>query len=215
MEEKIKKVVENSFRILTELNRYGFSKETKLIIPDYQNNQNEDSGSEKTKRISEQELRFVFVEQLNKALPEGFYYSIETPTERPYKFSEGGQNSKPIEREKGKSGNFDLTIQNEKKQVLAIVEFKSKSATPHSYAKDLCKLWNPAEGLGKDTLRYFINVFETMDKQTKNRFVQKIKKNDYFKKQENDVDVIIVGKSLTENQTDYEVFAKDKDLITV
>ena len=213
MEEIIKNAIENSFRILTELNKKGCSEETKLIIPDYQNNQNEDSGIEKQKRISEQELRFVFVEQLNKTLPKGCYYSIETPTDRHYKFSESGQNMKPIERNKGQSGNFDLTIKNENKQNIAIIEFKSKSATPHSYAKDLCKLWNPEEGLGEDTLRYFINVFETMEERTKNRFVQKIKNNGYFEKQKGDADVFIVGKSLTENQKEYEVFAKDKDIV--
>lgn len=213
MEETIKKVIEKSFEILKELKKTGFSKETKLIIPVYQNNKRKDFNSDNQNRVrvSEQELRFVFIEQLNKFLPEGYFYSIETPTKCPYKFSENHKNCKLV-RNEGKSGNFDLTIQNEKKQIVAIIEFKSKSTSPHSYAKDLCKLWNKEEGLGDGTLRYFINVFETMEKQTRNRFVQKINNNEYFKKQKEDVDVIVVCKSLTEHQEDFECFVKDSEL---
>ncbi|MBQ8957529.1 MAG: hypothetical protein IJ057_03345 [Bacteroidales bacterium] len=46
-----------------------------------------------TTRISEQELRCVFVEQLNKKIAEGWdvYYSFETPTQDAYSgFSNGG-----------------------------------------------------------------------------------------------------------------------------
>lgn len=211
MEETIKNAIEKSFEILKELKKKGFSKETKLIIPVYQNNKRKNSESEDEIRISEQELRFIFIEQLNKFLPEGFYYSIETPTKCPYKFSENGKVCEPV-RNEGQSGNFDLTIQNEKKQIVAIVEFKSKSASPHSYAKDLCKLWNREEGLGNGTLRYFINVFETMERKTRNRFVQKINNNNWFKKQKEDVDVFIVCKSLTEHQEEFEFFDKDSKL---
>lgn len=211
MEEKIKNAIEKSFEILKELKKKGFSKETKLIIPIYQNNKRKNSESEDEIRVSEQELRFIFIEQLNKLLPEGFYYSIETPTKCPYKFSENRRNCEPV-RNVGQSGNFDLTIQDEKKQIVAIVEFKSKSASPHSYAKDLCKLWNREEGLGNGTLRYFINVFETMERTTRNRFVQKINNNNWFKKQKEDVDVFVVCKSLTEHQEEFEFFDKDSKL---
>lgn len=214
IEKIIEGAIENSFKILTELKKTGVSKETKLIIPDYQNSQRKASDSDEKIRVSEQELRFIFIEQLNNTLPEGFHYSIETPTKCPYKFSDKGKDCEPV-RNEGQSGNFDLTIQNEKKQVVAIVEFKSKSAAPHSYAKDLCKLWNSDEGLGHDTLRYFINVFETMTKRTRNRFVQKINKNDWFRKRAGDVDVTIVCKSLTDNQEEFEFYGKDKDLKTI
>lgn len=211
IENSIKNAIEKSFEILTELKKNGFSKETKLIIPIYQNNKRKNSDSDDKIRISEQELRFIFIEQLNKIMAPGFYYSIETPTKSRYKFSDKGKDCEPV-RNEGQSGNFDLTIQDEKKQTIAIVEFKSKSASPHAYAKDLCKLWNQAEGLGADTIRYFINVFENMDKTTLNRFVQKITNNNWIKKQKGDVDAIIVCKSLTENQEDYEFFGKDSEL---
>ncbi len=216
IDDIIKETIKSSFEILKELIKNGFSEKTKLIIPNYQNNKRKNSNSDDEIRVSEQELRFIFVEQLNKTLPEGFYYSIETPTNKKYKFSEKGKNCKPV-RNVGKSGNFDLTIQaiqDEEKQIVAIVEFKSKSASPHSYAKDLCKLWNKEEGLGSDPLRYFINVFDTMEKQTQDKFVQKITNNDWFKKQPGDIDVWVVCKSLTEGQTESEFEGWDSDLKT-
>ena len=210
IDDIIKETIKSSFEILKELIKNGFSEKTKLIIPNYQNNKSEDE-TEAT-RISEQELRFVFIEQLLKCLPEGFFYSIETPTDRPYRFSEKGVgNISPI-RDEGQSANFDLTIQSKNKQLVAIIEFKAKSSSPHAYAKDFCKLWNPNEGLGKNTYRYFINVFETMKKQTQDKFVQKITNNDWFKKQKGDIDVWVVCKSLTEGQTGFEFEGWDSDL---
>jgi len=160
-------------------------------------------------------LRFVFIEELLKCLPEGYFYSIETPTDRPYRFSEKGKgNISPI-REEGQSGNFDLTIQNKDKQFVAIIEFKAKSSSPHAYAKDFCKLWNPNEEQGENTYRYFINVFESMTKRTRNSFVDKITSpnNEHsFKKQPGDIDVWVVCKSLTEGQTYFEFEGWDSDL---
>jgi len=209
----IKETIKSSFEILKELNKTGISKKTKLIIPSYQNNQSED-GEEAT-RVSEQELRFVFIEQLLKCLPDGFFYSIETPTDRSYRFSEKGIGNVSPVREEGQSGNFDLTILNKERQLVAIIEFKAKSSSPHAYAKDFCKLWNPNEGQGKNTCRYFINVFESMTRRTRNSFVDKItsSNNEHsFKKQPGDIDVWVVCKSLTEGQTCFEFEGWDTDL---
>ena len=55
-------------------------------------------------RVSEQELRFVFVEQLNKEISEGWdvYYSVETPTQDTYSgFSKG---ESPKQDDDGRSG---------------------------------------------------------------------------------------------------------------
>ena len=212
IDDIIKETTNSSFEILKELKNNGSSTKTKLIIPNYQNNQSEDDNGDK-ERVSEQELRFVFVEQLLKRLPDGYYYSIETPTDRHYKFSENGINITPV-REEGQSGNFDLTI-NKDKQRVAIIEFKAKSSSPHAYAKDFCKLWYSKEGKGKNTYRYFINVFESMNKRTMNSFVDKItnpNNKHSFKKQQGDIDVWVVCKSLTEGQTDFEFEGWDSDL---
>ena len=215
IKEVINEVINESFRILSELKKTGFSNETKLIIPNRKDckNSTDDPDSKDAIRVSEQELRFVFVEQLNKKLSSGYYYSIETPTDDKYKFSENGKECKPV-RGIGQSGNFDLTIQNANKEKIAIIEFKSKSATHHSYAKDLCKLWNKDEGKEDKTLRYFINVFETMDGKTRGKVIEKITNNEYFQKQADDISVTIVCKSLTEGQKEFELFKEDDELKT-
>ena len=213
IDDIVKKTIMSSFEILKELNKTGFSEKTKLIIPNYQNNRSE--KNEESTRVSEQELRFVFVEQLLKFLPDNFFYSIETPTDRPYRFSEKETGNISPVREEGQSGNFDLTILNKDKQLVAIVEFKAKSSSPHAYAKDFCKLWYSKEGKGKNTYRYFINVFESMNKRTMNSFVDKItnpNNKHSFKKQQGDIDVWVVCKSLTEGQTDFEFEGWDSDL---
>ena len=207
IDDIIKEAIKSSFEILKELKNKGSSKKTRLIIPQ--------SGDHKLCRVSEQELRFVFIEQIAPDLEKnGLYYSIETPTEKHYRFSSKTDKHLPPERDKGRCANFDLTI-SDGNSLLAIVEFKSKSAESHSYAKDLCKLWNPGEGekQDKNIIRYFISVFETMDEDTKESFVGKIKSNGYIQKKEGDKDVFIVGKSLTEGQEDYEIECiKDSEL---
>lgn len=210
-EELIKKTIENTFTILKELKKHGISDKTKMIIPYYNNNNSKEKNLNSKLRVSEQELRFIFVEQLHKFLPIGYTYSVETPTKCKYKFTENRKDCIP-ERHKGLSGNFDLTIQDENNQITAIVEFKSKSVKSHSYAKDLCKLWNKDEGNGECTQRYFINVFESMNKQTLNTLKGKITNNDYIKKQKNDIDIIIVCKSLNVDDKEYEYYGTDNQL---
>ena len=81
---KLENVIIKSFTILRN-NDSG----SRLKFPTYRNGQ---------RRVSEQELRFVFVEQLQDLLKEyDFFYSIETPTNGKYKFSENGKygNSTP------------------------------------------------------------------------------------------------------------------------
>ena len=117
-------------------------------------------------RISEQELRFIFVETFNEYCDEkelDWFYSVETPTKDKYKFTEKGDNLDKPKREEGQSANFDLTISNDKGELLALIEFKAKNTKPFSYAKDLCKLWNPKEGT-PNVLRYFVNVLDKADK---------------------------------------------------
>ena len=69
-------------------------------------------------RISEQELRFIFVEQFNKYCNENnswnAYYSVETPTEEKYIFSKKGDENCPHkvdgEVNGGQSAMIDLSI---------------------------------------------------------------------------------------------------------
>ena len=76
---------------------------TRLVFPSYAN--------EKT-RISEQELRFAFVEAFNAYCDENkinLFYSIETPTRKRYYFS-GSDPKNVSQNERGRSAEFDLVI---------------------------------------------------------------------------------------------------------
>jgi hypothetical protein len=90
--EEVKKhvqdILKETFKILKE--KYKAQKNTesnidegsRIIFPTNYTDKN-------SLRISEQELRFVFVEQLNKILAKNnWYYSVETPTKWYYKFGD-------------------------------------------------------------------------------------------------------------------------------
>ena len=142
--------------------------ESRLVFPCYNNKKREI-------RMSEQELRFVFVETFNEYCDGklNWFYSVETPTEDKYKFTENGKNLDKPKRGEGQSANFDLTISNDKGELLALIEFKAKNTKPFSYAKDFCKLWNPKEG-NSNVLRYFINVLDKADKNTSDNIQAKL-----------------------------------------
>lgn len=80
--ECIEGIIRNTFEAIQDAYNYQTEKAPKLDSPNRQRlsrivfPQKRDD----TTRISEQELRFVFVEQLNKKIDEGWdvYYSVET-----------------------------------------------------------------------------------------------------------------------------------------
>ncbi len=117
---------------------------------------------DKSTRISEQELRFIFVEQLNREINEGWnvYYSVETPTSEPYCFT----------GKKKESGCIDLVIHNAKFQRIAVIEFKAHNRG--SAEKDFIKLSNPKED-GK--YRYFISLLKNVSGSTPGNIHKKIK----------------------------------------
>lgn len=137
---------------------------SRIVFPTYSD------GS--TTRISEQELRFIFVEQFNKYVVENqekidddLYYSVETPTMEKYIFSK--QKGGPIKDKNGVSARTDLTIlkktNNNNYEREALIEFKALNPERHSYLKDICKLEN--EGC---ELKYFIQIIEKYDDDTIN-----------------------------------------------
>ena len=162
IESIVEAVIENTFNVVKSA--YDFQKEsshassrsaqevgTRIIFPKYRD------GS---CRISEQELRFVFVEQLNKYLDEkgisGIYYSVETPTEHSYSMKE-----KSVDEENGRSGNTDLTIHNDKFKRVCIIEFKILNPDKDDYAKDILKLKNE-----DCPLKYFIQIVKNANDKT-------------------------------------------------
>ena len=130
----------------------------------------EDVGSD---RISEQELRFIFIEQFNKTddvKQNELFYSIETPTERYYYFSGQQPRCIPekdhkdkinsnIKKEAGRAANIDLVIfQKKGKKInrVALIEFKAHDPKEKDYKKDICKLIHE----NSDCIKYFIQVID-------------------------------------------------------
>ena len=184
-QEKLEKVIEKTFSILREN-----QPESRIKFPKYSNSQ---------RRVSEQELRFVFVEQVQDLLKEyDYFYSVETPTNSKYVFSENKKFVKPYvatEPGAGRSASFDLSIVDKDGNTIAIIEFKAKSSDPHEYAKDLCKLWNREE---KSHYKYFLNLFEKIEPYTKERFMKKMdpKTNRWLNEKESNENVIVIAQSL-------------------
>lgn len=121
------------------------------------------SDNNKKPRLSEQELRFIFVEEFCKndgVNKFNLHYSVETPTNDQYMFS--GKSKR--------AGNFDMTI-HQNDDLVAIIEFKANN---RKIETDLKKLTNPEEG---DVLRYFINILKASDQRTIDNLNGKYNKN--------------------------------------
>lgn len=115
--------------------------EEKLIFP----NKIESSGVKNVKRISEQELRQIFIEEFKK-LDNELHYSIETPTVHKYSFGKSFADIKVSNI--GQSGLIDMSIfekdtSNYKR--IYNIEFKHANCELKSIAKDIFKLIHEKE----------------------------------------------------------------------
>lgn len=115
-----------------EIDGYNFSEQ--LIFP------NKTQAKGNIKRISEQELRLLFIEEFKKSNLD-LFYSIETPTEKKYKF---GKSYKDIKCDKiGQSALIDMCVfkcENKRYQRLLNIEFKHKNTAIKNITKDIVKL---------------------------------------------------------------------------
>lgn len=156
-------------RTLSKLNSLyhrdgGRLETTRLIFPRYW--VTEEGKRVKGKvRVSEQELRFMFVEELNKYCNENpdweVFYSVETPTSNSYRLTgEGFQ-----------SGCIDLCIHANDLKRIALIEFKALNPSEHDHAKDAFKLRHEIEG----ELRYFIEIVKSHNSNTEKNIVKKLK----------------------------------------
>ena len=154
----IENIIKNTFETIDKVYCNNREDETgtpcnssNLIFPKYTSDGN---------RVSEQELRCIFIEEFNKS-SNGYFYSIETPTQMRYSFSRESRNvipqSYPKEKGKGRSGCIDLAIFNKDKKRCAIIEFKKAPCDSHEYAKDFLKLFSEP---GDEILRFFICISE-------------------------------------------------------
>lgn len=171
LKEKNKKIIEEiikkAFKRVKQAYDYSSSKKEEedsiLIFPKYRKKEND----EKEKiRVSEQELRFGFVEEFIKDVEENhrkWHYAVEVPTEDLYIFKD---KSNPTLAEDGQSAMFDLVIYNDGLDPIALLEFKAKNPDKSKYEKDFIKLENLKEG-NHEVLRYFLEIVENSDNGTK------------------------------------------------
>ena len=151
MEEKdiveiCRKVLERLFTLNYE--RIGGSSDQRLIFP------NKFPSAEKAKnitdkdliknytRISEQELRFLFVEEfLTNEKCNKYFYSVETPTEFKYTL---GDSFEKIKCGEGRSASTDMSIftrgKDKKYNRFFNIEFKNQNSSRFSIGKDILKL---------------------------------------------------------------------------
>ena len=111
--------------------------ESQLIFPQYEHKK------EKKERISEQESRILFCNEIENYHKE-IYYSIETPTDDKYSFGDTLEKIKVDP--KGQSALFDMSLfeideTNNFKQMINI-ELKSHNVNITHIAKDFLKLLN-------------------------------------------------------------------------
>ena len=155
-------------RTLSKLNSLyhrdgGGLETTRLIFPHYWVTE-EGKRVEGEVRVSEQELRFMFVEELNKYCDENpewkVFYSVETPTSNSYRLTgEGFQ-----------SGCIDLCIHGKDFKRIALIEFKALNPSEHDHAKDAFKLKREIQG----ELRYFIEIVKSHNSKTDESIVDKL-----------------------------------------
>lgn len=178
-QKHIDNVIKNTFEIIQDVYNHQKEKEGRLDESSKRSRIIFPNSCKEETRISEQELRFIFVEQLNKEIADegnawDVYYSVETPTkgdkycfpqkEKPY-YNKGG---------KGDSANFDLVIFDNELQRIALIEFKANNRGNHE--KDILKL-NQSEEFSKNTLtlRYFIEIVKNADSGTYKSLNKKMK----------------------------------------
>lgn len=143
---------------------------SRLVFPCY-------AGNGHATRISEQELRFAFVETFIDYCDSqnlNLYYSVETPT-KSQKYVGFASKKPDIAKngEKGRSAEFDLVIYNEDINRVCLIEFKANNAGESDHKKDFLKLNNEDEG-GGDVLRYFIELLPSYS-ETKNGTIHSLK----------------------------------------
>ena len=175
----IEQIIENTFEVLKEVhskqkegyNQYPSGNKSRIIFPQYSK-----EYCNRETRLSEQELRFIFVEQFNKYCDNklSWFYSVETPTEHKYIFSERGvKNSNPNmtdNKGEGQSAMVDFAIHDETLKRIALIEFKALNPHKLSFIKDFKKLnAEPVENT------YFIMYIKSCNLRTINNLKQKVK----------------------------------------
>lgn len=176
IETALSKIITRTFEKLVAI--YGSHKEkenkdtikveleSRLIFPCYGDHCNNEV------RVSEQELRFAFVEAFYEYCSTEnhleLFYSVETPTRYRYNFA-NKDNPCSCDNDKYnrcKSGSFDLVIHDNNMKRVAYIEFKANNPTK-GHLKDFCKLKKDPDDEGVNSLRYFIEIVKSSDNGTR------------------------------------------------
>ena len=184
MEDEIVKnhidvIITNTFNTISEVYRTQMENQK---IGTYNNNSSriifplkrESKDKKEEFRISEQELRFVFVEEFNKYCSKKWdgYYSVETPTRKRYDFSNKEMPCK-VDYPNGQSAMVDFSIflkEQDKLTRVALIEFKALNPDKQSYMKDYVKLLNEDQ-----KFVYFIMIVKSANDRTIKSIAEKIK----------------------------------------
>ena len=127
------------------------------------------------RRISEQELKLMFLELFfSDTTMQSYTLSVETPTKEDYRFTENGKKVKP-ECGTGQKANIDVVIFNGESRV-AMIEFKAGNPDRHSHAKDFIKL---REEPNKEIIRIFVEVYTSTNDRTLTSISDKLFNNEY------------------------------------
>lgn len=129
----------------------------KLIFPLKSNDNEKDK-----RRISEQEIRFLFIRALDNAKDFEGYYAVEAPTLKKYRFT--GIDQPSVTRERIKTGyisaRIDVCLYNPKLVRTNLIEFKAHSASEKHVKKDILKLTKETGD------NYFVHVFKSINCKT-------------------------------------------------
>ena len=187
--EIIQKVYKNQREIEASSNEFAGSY---IIFP--RKREEDVKNQQDITRVSEQELKQIFIEQLNLEISKenwNVYYSVETPTEDIYRFSDVekplcGKEIEEINKGRkrngmpllaGQSANFDFVIHDNNFRRIALIEFKANNADEYDHAKDFKKLNNQEEG-DDSVLRYFIEIVKNANDRTYSSLHGKIEGNE-------------------------------------
>lgn len=211
-----KKIVEICEEVLTRLSimdyeRAGGTSTEQLIFPV------KNGGDD---RISEQELRFLFVEEFKKeysADSNKLYYSVETPTVNKYKF---GKDFNFITGGTGRSASIDMSVyknvENSYNRILNI-EFKYDNVPILNIGKDILKLrYEKQNGvfihLLKNTGSGTLYNSNERGKGVFNKYKESFKKFECDDWSSNDKSIQLVIISLEQNALIYNKIKKDSNL---
>lgn len=164
----ISKAFENAKKAYDFTQKPDSSEHSRLIFP---------KKRDETIRVSEQELRFAFVEEfLKDEKAKDWFYAVEVPTKDKYRFS-NKENPKVVEKgEIGQSASFDLALYTKDDKdfkTIALLEFKAGNPDRFCYTKDLVKLENDKEG-DDEVLRFFIEIVGNTNSRTKPNIESKL-----------------------------------------